>query len=92
MNAVSLKIAEEYVNAFGKLAKTSNTVLLPSNTGDISNMVATVSNLLEQSENSVVWVRINPLLDNKILDWSKLKEIIDDILRCIQNENQYHIG
>ena len=23
------------------------------------------------------------LLDNKILDWSKLKEIADDILKCI---------
>ena len=25
----------------------------------------------------------NPLLDNKILDWSKLKQIADDILKCI---------
>ncbi len=30
-DAVSLKIAEQYVNAFSKLAKESNTVLLPSN-------------------------------------------------------------
>ena len=28
----------------------------------------------------------NPLPDNKILDWSKLKQIADDILMCIQNE------
>ena len=26
---------------------------------------------------------INPLPDNKILDWSKLKQIADDILKCI---------
>ena len=25
---------------------------------------------------------VNPLTDNKILDWSKLKEIADDILKC----------
>ena len=25
----------------------------------------------------------NPLPDNKILDWSKLKQIADDILKCI---------
>ena len=25
----------------------------------------------------------NPLQDNKILDWSKLKQIADDILKCI---------
>ena len=26
--------------------------------------------------------------DDKILDWSKLKQIADDILKCIQNEKQ----
>ena len=26
---------------------------------------------------------INPLPDNKILDWSKLEQIADDILKCI---------
>ena len=26
---------------------------------------------------------INPLLNDKILDWSKLKQIADDILKCI---------
>ena len=28
----------------------------------------------------------NPLPDDKILDWSKLKQIVDNILKCIQNE------
>ena len=27
--------------------------------------------------------QINPLPDNKILDWSKLKQVADDILKCI---------
>ncbi|XP_060585416.1 stomatin-like protein stl-1 [Ruditapes philippinarum] len=39
MNAVSMKIAEQYVAAFGNLAKKGNTVLLPNSTGDISSMV-----------------------------------------------------
>ena len=26
---------------------------------------------------------LNPLPDHKILDWSKLKQIADDILKCI---------
>ena len=29
---------------------------------------------------------LNPLPDDKILDWSKVKQIADDILTCIQNE------
>lgn len=39
-NAASLSIAEQYVHAFNKLAKSTNTLILPSNAGDISSMVA----------------------------------------------------
>ncbi|KAI5622631.1 stomatin-like protein 2, mitochondrial, partial [Silurus asotus] len=37
--AASLSVAEQYVSAFSNLAKESNTIILPSNTGDISSMV-----------------------------------------------------
>ena len=40
--AVSLSVAEQYIVAFGNLAKQGNTLLLPSNTGDVTNMVAQV--------------------------------------------------
>jgi hypothetical protein len=39
-DAVSLKIAEQYVGAFGRLAQKGNTVLLPANVGDPAAMVA----------------------------------------------------
>ncbi|XP_028411191.1 stomatin-like protein 2, mitochondrial [Dendronephthya gigantea] len=39
-NAAALTVAEQYVQAFGNLAKTSNTVILPANTGDAASMVA----------------------------------------------------
>ena len=29
------------------------------------------------------YIMINPLPGDKILDWSKLKQIADDILKCI---------
>ncbi|XP_065734765.1 stomatin-like protein 2, mitochondrial isoform X2 [Phocoena phocoena] len=38
--AASLTVAEQYVSAFSKLAKDSNTILLPSNPGDVTSMVA----------------------------------------------------
>ena len=34
----------------------------------------------------------NPSPDDTLLDWSKLKQIADDILKCIQMENEYQIG
>ena len=43
-NAAALAVAEKYVSAFQELAKTNNTLILPSNTGDVSAMVAQVSN------------------------------------------------
>ena len=41
-NAAALAVAEKYVGAFGELAKTNNTLILPANTGDVSSMVAQV--------------------------------------------------
>ena len=39
-DAVSLKLAEEYVHAFGNLAQNSTTMLLPADANDVSSMVA----------------------------------------------------
>jgi regulator of protease activity HflC (stomatin/prohibitin superfamily) len=38
--AVALKLAEQYIEAFSNLAKESNTILLPAQTGDAGSMVA----------------------------------------------------
>ena len=38
--AVSLNVAEKYVEAFGKLAKEGTTVVVPGNVGDIGGMIA----------------------------------------------------
>eukprot|EP00124_Ichthyophonus_hoferi_P005579 Ihof_evm3s848 gene=Ihof_evmTU3s848 len=40
IEAVSLSVAQQYVEAFGRLAKESTTLLLPSKTDDIGSMVA----------------------------------------------------
>lgn len=38
-NAASLMVAEKYVNAFNELARTNNTLILPSNVSDVSSLV-----------------------------------------------------
>lgn len=40
-NAISLSIAEKYVDAFGNLAKEGTAVVVPGNVGDIGGMIAT---------------------------------------------------
>src|SRR5476651_2672396 len=39
-DAVNLKVAEQYVNAFGQLAKTNNSIIIPANLGEMSGLIA----------------------------------------------------
>jgi|TARA_B100000768_G_C11230703_1_gene354912 regulator of protease activity HflC (stomatin/prohibitin superfamily) len=40
--AVNLRVAEQWVKEFGKLAKTNNTMIVPAQLGDVATMVSTV--------------------------------------------------
>jgi regulator of protease activity HflC (stomatin/prohibitin superfamily) len=44
--AVQLRVAEQYVHEFGKLAKTNNTVILPANLSDVGSMIALATSVL----------------------------------------------
>ena len=48
-NAVNLRVAEQYIKEFGKLAQKNNTVIIPSNLNDIGGMVASVTSMLKSS-------------------------------------------
>ena len=40
MEAVQLRVAEQYVSQFGQLARTTNTVVVPANVSDVAGMIA----------------------------------------------------
>ncbi len=46
-DAVNLKVAEQYVNAFSNLAKTNNTLIVPANMGDISSLIASAMQVVK---------------------------------------------
>lgn len=48
LNAVNLRIAEQYLAAFGNIAKTNNTLIIPSNLTDISGVVATATSVFNE--------------------------------------------
>ncbi|EON15708.1 MULTISPECIES: SPFH domain-containing protein [Pandoraea] len=50
MEAVNLKVAEQYVNAFGNLAKTNNTLIVPGNLTDLSGMIASALKIVRGTE------------------------------------------
>ena len=47
IEAVNLKVAERYVDAFGNLAKTNNTLILPANLGDVGSLIASAMTVVK---------------------------------------------
>lgn len=53
MNAVNLRIAEQYLTEFGKLAKTNNSMIVPADLSDIAGVISSVSSVLGNSHASL---------------------------------------
>ena len=47
LQAVNLRIAEQYIGEFGKLAKTNNTLILPTNVADVAGMIAMAMSVIK---------------------------------------------
>ncbi len=53
-DAVALRIAEQYVDAFRSLAKESNTLIIPSNTNDIGGVVSQALTVFDKVKSTIV--------------------------------------
>jgi regulator of protease activity HflC (stomatin/prohibitin superfamily) len=49
MDAVNLKVAEQYVTAFGNLAKQGNTLIVPGNFAEMSSMIASALTIVNRT-------------------------------------------
>jgi len=49
MDAANLKVAQEYVAAFGRLAKESNTLIVPANAADIAALITTAMTVMDKT-------------------------------------------
>jgi regulator of protease activity HflC (stomatin/prohibitin superfamily) len=47
LQAVNLRIAEQYIGEFGNLAKTNNTLIVPTNVADVASMIATAMSVVK---------------------------------------------
>lgn len=50
MQAVNLKVAEQYIAAFGNIAKTGNTLIVPNNLTDVATMIQSAMTILGQKK------------------------------------------
>jgi regulator of protease activity HflC (stomatin/prohibitin superfamily) len=46
--ALGLRVAEQYLQQFGKLAKASNTMIVPANLSDMASMIASASRIFKE--------------------------------------------
>jgi len=48
-DAVNLRVAEQYITEFGKLAKESNTMIIPAELGEVGGMVGAVTKMIKKT-------------------------------------------
>ncbi|HRP31757.1 MAG TPA: SPFH domain-containing protein [Agriterribacter sp.] len=53
LNAVNLRIAEQYLGEFGKLAKTNNTMIVPADLSDIAGVISSVTSVINKGTNAI---------------------------------------
>ncbi|MGV3588090.1 MAG: SPFH domain-containing protein, partial [Adhaeribacter sp.] len=61
MNAVNLRVAEQYLNEFGKLAKTNNTMIIPTDLADISGVVGSITSVMNRMKEEPAFAPSNGL-------------------------------
>jgi hypothetical protein len=47
MEAINLKVAEKAVEAYSQLAKTNNTMIVPSNVSDVAGLIGSAMTLIK---------------------------------------------
>lgn len=50
LEAMQLRVAEQYISQFGELAKEANTLVVPANLGDVASMIALATKTFQHSE------------------------------------------
>ena len=68
MDAVNLKVAEQYVQAFAQLAKEGNTILLPSNMNDMGSMIASAMSIMRNTDPKTVSTEVTKPVVPSILN------------------------
>ena len=49
LQAVNLRVAEEYIAQFGNLARTNNTLIMPTNVADVAGVIATAMSVVKKT-------------------------------------------
>jgi len=48
VEALNMRLAEQYISQFGNLAKTTHTIIMPSNVADVAGLIATAMSTVRE--------------------------------------------
>jgi regulator of protease activity HflC (stomatin/prohibitin superfamily) len=93
--AVSLSVAEKYVDAFGKLAKEGTSIIVPGNVGDIGGMIATAMGVYgkvsESQARAMAPKQVSAPSDSSAQQSSnKPQSVTDSVLESFENTRAKH--
>lgn len=54
MNAVNLRVAEQYLTEFGKLAKVNNSMIVPADLSDVAGIVSSITSVLNKTTPAII--------------------------------------
>ncbi|XP_014220462.1 stomatin-like protein 2, mitochondrial [Trichogramma pretiosum] len=91
-NAASLAVAEQYIHAFDKLAKTNNTIIIPKNVGDISSFVAQAMSIYKHVSPQVGAQQLQDSTSQEVESWdsnrSQNAEASDDSYEYFSDKDE----
>jgi len=50
LNAVNMQLAQQYLNEFGKLAKTNNTMIIPSDLANVAGILKAATSVIKEAQ------------------------------------------
>ena len=60
MEAVQLRVAEQYIQEFGKMAKTNNTMIVAANVADAASMISTAMTIIRKDGSTRATDKLSP--------------------------------
>jgi regulator of protease activity HflC (stomatin/prohibitin superfamily) len=92
--AVSLSVAEKYVDAFGKLAKEGTSIVVPGNVGDIGGMIATAMGVYgkvsESQARAMAPKQVSAPSDSSAQQSNKSRSVTDSVLESFEDTRAKH--
>jgi regulator of protease activity HflC (stomatin/prohibitin superfamily) len=92
--AVSLSVAEKYVDAFGKLAKEGTSIVVPGNVGDIGGMIATAMGVYgkvsESQARAMAPKQVSAPSDSPAQQSNKSQSVTDSVLESFEDTRAKH--